>query len=57
MIQDIEFVFASVATGEWTKEEFEAWCVRSRTVVDDAYARGYDDGCDGLYAEEYTEED
>jgi len=48
MIQDIEFVFASVASGEWTKEEFEAWCVRSRTVVDevydDAYAEGFDDG-------------
>ena len=48
MIQDIDFVFASVASGEWTKEEFEAWCVRSRTVVDDvyddAYAEGYDDG-------------
>ena len=44
MIQDIEFVFASVASGEWTKEEFEAWCVRSRTVVDEAYNEGYDDG-------------
>ena len=44
MIQDIEFVFASVATGEWTLAEFEAWCGRSRTVVDDAYNEGYDDG-------------
>jgi hypothetical protein len=59
MIQDIEFVFASVASGEWTKEEFETWCVRSRTVIDDvyddAYAEGYDDGYDtatGLFVEE-----
>ncbi len=48
MIQDIEFVFASVASGEWTKEEFETWCARSRTVVDEvydeAYAEGFDDG-------------
>ena len=50
MIQDIEFVFASVATGEWTKEEFEAWCVRSRTVVDDAYDEGFEDAQD-LYKE------
>ena len=56
MIQDIEFVFASVASGEWTKEEFEAWCVRSRRDVAIAYADGYDEGCSGLYADEFTEE-
>ena len=44
MIQDIEFVYASVATGEWTLAEFEAWCERSRTVVATAYNDGYDDG-------------
>lgn len=52
MIQDIEFVFAAVATGEWAKEEFEAWCERSRTVVDDAYNEGYDDGGDKDYLED-----
>ena len=46
MIQDIEFVYASVATGEWTLAEFEAWCVRSRTVVDGAYNEGYSNGYD-----------
>jgi hypothetical protein len=55
MIQDIEFVFAAVATGEWTKEEFEAWCMRSRTVVDSAYSEGYDDGCAGLYEGNFDE--
>jgi len=57
MIQDIDFVFASVASGEWTKEEFEAWCVRSRTVVDDAYNEGYSEGPDNndTYHEGYND--
>ena len=55
MIQDIEFVYASVATGEWTKEEFEAWCERSRRVAALAYTEGYDEGCSGLYAGDFDE--
>ena len=55
MIQDIEFVYASVATGEWTLAEFEAWCERSRRVATLAYTEGYDEGCSGLYAGDFDE--
>ena len=55
MIQDMEFVYTSIATGEWTKGEFEEWCERSRTVVDSAYSEGYDDGCAGLYKGDFNE--
>lgn len=55
MIQDIEFVFASVTTGEWTLAEFEAWCVCSRTVIGAAYSKGYNEGYNEGHDEGHAE--